>query len=84
VRLAQRTRAQPVLLKRQQPIGQADIAESMDVRMPGPQPVVELDTQLEGGLRGAHHRVFIETQKRVDMTDLRNGGLTHTHRADVR
>ena len=61
----------------------AEMAEGMDVRVPRPGPVHELDAELDAGLRGAHEFVLVDLHGPVEVADRRNRGLAHAHGADL-
>jgi hypothetical protein len=54
----------------------------MDVTLPHPPPVDELDAELERGVGRAHEFVFIEPEQPVEVQNLRDGGFTHADDAD--
>jgi hypothetical protein len=46
-------------------------------------PVLELDAQLEGGLRLAHELIFVDAEHLVEQLDHRDGRFSHADGADI-
>ena len=74
---------EPVLVEGQAAEVVADGSEAMDVARTEAAPIDELDAQLERAAYRAHELDFIDLQRVVEGAQVRNGGLTDAHRADV-
>src|SRR5690349_2156331 len=74
---------QPVLVEGQALVVVADGAEAVDVALADAAPIHELDTELERAAYGAHEFDLVDLQRGVERTQVRNGGFTDSHGADV-
>jgi hypothetical protein len=46
-------------------------------------PILELDPQLNGRLRGGHEHVFLDPHEVMEATERGNGGLANADRPDI-
>src|SRR6185312_3709517 len=76
--------AQPVLMERDRSEFVANAAEGMEVAMPGPDPIGELDAQLERAAGGGDEGVLIQSELPVEVADRRNGCLADANGTDGR
>jgi hypothetical protein len=58
-------------------------AEGMEVVLADVAPVLELDAELEGGLRGGHELLLVDAQQLVVGEQRRDGGLADADGADL-
>ena len=80
---AERARAQPVMLERDQSDVAADIPERMHVAVVGLPPAVERDAELERAAGRAEERILVEAQRLVEQANLRDRRLADADRADL-
>src|SRR2546423_10146695 len=76
-------RTQPLLVERRHAEIVAVAAERMDVALPDPEPVDELDAELERGLSPPHEIEFVDSEDLVEVHDDGDRRLAHTDRADL-
>src|SRR5688572_31259500 len=66
-----------------EPGGLPMLAERMQVVIADARPVLEEDSELEGGGRRAHELLLVDAQEAVECADGRNGRLSDTDGADL-
>ena len=69
-------------MKRQQAQSAPDLSERVNIGVAGPQPIDELNAELECALRLAQEVVLIQAQRVVEQLDLRNGRFADADDAD--
>ena len=82
LRHAKRTAAQPIVLEGDQADIAADRAERVHIGVAGPQPIGELDAELEGAAGCADEGVLIQPERLIVEPKLRDRGLADADRAD--
>ena len=80
---AERPAAQPVMVKADQPQVTPRRAKGVHVAVPGTQPAIEFDAELDAALRFAQEIILVDAQPGVEQPDLRDGRLADTDGADV-
>jgi hypothetical protein len=71
------------MLEASAPVIPPGVPEGMDVILAAVFPVLEVDAQLERGLRSGHEFLLTDAEQPVEMDQRWNGGLAHAHGADL-
>src|SRR5690606_4002407 len=67
--------AQPVVMEVQAFHGNPERSECVEIALTRPPPIDELDTELEGRVRGPNEVVFVQIEQSVEVQNVRDGRL---------
>ncbi len=82
-RQPQFSRAQPIMMERQQPDIAADVAKGVHVALAGCTPIDKFDAEFVRPLCRAQKRVLVQPERVVEQPDLGDRRLAHADRADL-